>query len=92
MNALNAFIFVTMGSAMGLLPHVFPSWFPSTGADASSARVLWLQVMAATQVVLGLGYIAQAQVIPFVASLVSADRTADSGPLALSKQRAGTGR
>jgi hypothetical protein len=77
---------------MGLLPHVFPAWFSATGSDASSTRVAWLYVMAATQVGLGLGYIAQAHVIPFAVRLVSAERSVDSGALALSKQRSVSGR
>jgi hypothetical protein len=91
-NAINAFIFMTMGSAMGLLPLLFPAWFPPTGADASCARALWLEVMAATQIALGLGYIIQARVLPFAARLISVIRASDSGALALSKTRGVPGR
>jgi hypothetical protein len=77
---------------MGLLPHLFPAWFSAANSDASGARVAWLYVMAATQVGLGLGYIAQAHVIPFAVRLVSVDRSVDSAALALSKQRGVPGR
>jgi len=86
-NALNAYIFVTMGSAMGLLAHVFPSWFQPAGADASSGRVLWLYIMATVQVALGLVYIVQAHLIPFAARLVSATRAVETSSLALPKAR-----
>jgi hypothetical protein len=76
-----------MGSAMGILAHVFPSWFPPTDAEASSSRILWLYVMATIQTGIGLGYILRANVFPFVARLVSADRTADTGSLAIPKAR-----
>lgn len=81
-----------MGSAMGLLPHVFPTWFAPGGDDASGARVIWLYVMAATQAGVGLGYIAQANVIPFAARLISAGRVADAGALALPKAPLVSGR
>jgi hypothetical protein len=66
--------------------------FPPTGGDASSARALWLYVMATTQVGVGLGYIVQANVIPFAARLVSAGRVADAGSLALPKVPLASGR
>jgi hypothetical protein len=92
MNGLNAFLFVTMGSAMGFLPHLFPSLFPPTGADESSTRALWLSVVGATQVAIGLAYIAQAQVFPFAMRLVAMIRGSDTATLALPKTRAVSGR
>jgi hypothetical protein len=77
---------------MGLLARVFPSWFPPVGDDATSARVLWLDVMATLQVAIGLGYIVQASLFPFVLRLVSAARTADTGTLAMPKVRGVVGR
>jgi hypothetical protein len=91
-NALNAYIFMAMGSAMGLLPHVFPSWIAPNGDDASSARVIWLYVMATTQVAVGLGFVIQAQVIPFATRLMSADSAAAAGSLALPKAPVVSGR
>ncbi len=83
---------MAMGSAMGILPILFPAWVLPAGADASSARALWLEVMAATQFGLGLGYIVQARVLPFVARLLSTEPAADSGAFALPKQRGISGR
>jgi hypothetical protein len=77
---------------MGLLAHFFPSLFPPTGGDASSARIVWLYVMAGTQIMLGLGYVVQAHVIPFAARLVTADRAVETGTLALPKVRGAVGR
>lgn len=92
MNALNACIFMTMGSAMGILAYAFPSWFPPTGAGAPGDRVLWLYVMATTLAGIGLGYLVQANVLPLAARLVSALRTADTGSLELPKARGVVGR
>lgn len=92
MNAVNACIFVAMGSAMELLARAFPAWFPMSGADMASARALWLHVMGSVQVGIGLGYMVRASVIPFVARLVSVARTADAGSLALPKARSVIGR
>ena len=92
MNTLNAFIFTAMGSAMGLVPVLFPAWIMTGGSDASGARALWLGVMAVAQVGLGLGYIAQAHVFPFVARLLSTGPEADSGAFVLPKQRVISGR
>jgi hypothetical protein len=77
---------------MGLLAHVFPSWFPPASDDATCARVLWLYLMATVQVAIGLGYIVQANVSPLVARLVSAFRTAENGSLAIPKARGIAGR
>jgi hypothetical protein len=64
MNALNAILFATFGVAMEFLPKVFPSWFPHTSADSTSARALWLNVMGFVQLGLGLGYIFRAYLVP----------------------------
>jgi hypothetical protein len=92
MKAAEAFIFMTMGSAMGILPVLFPSWFPPTGGDESSARALWLEIMAATQVGIGFIFLAQAHALPFMARVVAAVRTSDTGTLALPKARTVSGR
>jgi hypothetical protein len=91
-NAPNAYIFMAIGSAMGLLAHVFPSWFPPASDDATGARVLWLNLMATIQIGVGLAYVVQANVFPLVARLVSAVRTADSGSLSVPKARGIAGR
>lgn len=83
---------MAMGSAMGLIPILFPSWVLHGGADASSARALWLEIMAATQFGLGLGYLAKARVFPFVARLLATETAAEPGALALPRQRGISGR
>jgi hypothetical protein len=83
---------MTMGSAMAIVAHVFPSLFPATSADLSSSRVLWLYVMATTQVAIGLGYVVQANVFPLAARLILAVRGSETGSLALPKARGFVGR
>jgi hypothetical protein len=83
MNTLNSTIFALIGSAMGLLPAVFPSWFPPTGADQSSTRALWLDTMGIVQVGLGVGFLVRAHVFPAALRILSAIPTSDRGALAL---------
>jgi hypothetical protein len=66
MNILNAIAFAAMGSLMELLPRAFPSWFPPTHADQASCRALWLDLMGAVQMTLGLGFVLRTQVLPAV--------------------------
>ena len=77
---------------MGLLPVLFPSWFPPTGADESSARALWLELMAAVQIGLGLAFLVRERVVPFAARIVSVIGSSDAGAVALSKSRGVPGR
>jgi hypothetical protein len=91
-NAINALIFSAIGSAMGLLPVLFPSWFPPTGGDASSARALWLEFMSVTQVGFGLGFIVRAHLLPLAGRLISGVPAGDAGALALPSPRIVPGR
>jgi hypothetical protein len=92
MNDLDALIFALLGSVMEFLPIVFPSWFPRSGADQSSARALWLGVMGATQVAIGAGYVIRAHVVPAVIRMFSATPGGDRSSVALSNSRAVAGR
>ena len=87
MNATNALAFATLGSLMELLPRLFPAWFPPTGADASSCRALWLTLMGATQITVGLGFLLTTHAFPFVRRLVVRVPSAESGPLVLPESR-----
>jgi hypothetical protein len=91
MNDLNAAIFALIGFVMELLPAAFPSWFPPTGADQSSARALWLDIMGAVQAGLGLGYMARAHVVPFAARMFAVT-AGDRGAAALPEPRVVAGR
>jgi hypothetical protein len=91
MNALNALAFAALGSLMEMLPKAFPSWFPLTGSDQASARALWLALMGAVQISVGVGFIVRAHVIPFVQGIRSMV-PAESGTLALPNPRGVTGR
>jgi hypothetical protein len=91
-SAINAFLFIAMGSGMGVLPVLVPSWFPPTGADEASTRALWLELMAAVQIGLGLAFLVRERVVPFAGRLVSAIRASDTGAVALSKSRGVPGR
>jgi hypothetical protein len=87
MNALNALVFTAIGSIMEILPRAFPSWFPPTGADQASARELWLALMGAVQIAVGLGFIVRAHVVPFAYRLLP--RVPEgTGALALPNPRA----
>jgi len=77
---------------MGLLPILFPSWFPPTSADESSARAIWLELMATVQVGLGLAYLLRERVVPYAGRLIAAIRASDAGAVALSKSRGVPGR
>jgi hypothetical protein len=71
MNALNAVVFAAFGSIMEMLPKAFPSWFPPTGGDQASARAIWLALMGALQVSLGVGFLVRAYVVPVVHRMLS---------------------
>jgi hypothetical protein len=86
MNALNALVFAALGSAMEILPKAFPTWFPSSGSDQASARAIWLLVMGAVQITVGVGFIVRAHVVPFVHGILSVV-PAGSGTLALPNPR-----
>ncbi len=83
MNSLNSIIFALIGSVMGLLPAVFPSWFPPTGADQSSTRALWLDTMGVVQAGLGVGFLIRAHVVPAALRILSPIPTSDRGAFAL---------
>jgi hypothetical protein len=87
MNALNAVVFAALGSSMEILPKIFPSWFPPTGSDQSSTRALWLALMGAVQIAIGLGFIVRAHVIPGFQRVFSSARATEPGTLALPNPR-----
>jgi hypothetical protein len=87
MNALNALAFAALGSVMEILPKMFPSWFPPTGSDQWSTRAVWLGLMGAVQITLGVGFIVRAHVVPFLFSIVSSAPAAETGTLALPNPR-----
>lgn len=92
MNGLNASLFALIGSVMGLLPMAFPSWFPPSGADQASARALWLGTMGVAQIVLGLGYIVRAQIVPYAKRILSATPAGERGPIVFGATHAVAGR
>ena len=77
---------------MGLLPAVFPSWFPAAGADQSSARALWLDTMGIVQGGLGAGFLVRAHLIPAVLRILAAIPNSDRGEIALADPHAVAGR
>jgi len=87
MNILNAVAFAAVGSLMEILPRAFPAWFPPTRADQASCRALWLDLMGAVQVTLGLGYLIRAQVLPLIVRIVSVAPDGEQGALALRTAR-----
>ncbi len=57
MNPANALGFLASGALMGLLPRLFPGWFPPNGFDGTSARALWMEAMGLVQGALGATYL-----------------------------------
>jgi hypothetical protein len=92
MNDSDALIFGLIGSAMELLPRAFPSWFPPTGCDQSSARALWLCVMGAVQIGLGSAHLLHAHIHPAAIRILAAIPAGGRGALALPDPRAVAGR
>ena len=92
MNGLNAAIFALIGGVMELVPRLFPSWFPPTGADQANARALWLAVMGVTQISLAAGFVIRSYVLPFTMRVVSSVPAGDRGTLALPNPRGVAGR
>jgi len=87
MNILNAVAFAALGAFMEILPRAFPAWFPPTHADQASCRALWLGLMGAVQMTLGLGYLVRAHVLPVVVRIVAVAPEAEQGALALPAAR-----
>lgn len=87
MNDLNAFLFSAIGFVLEILPAAFPAWFPHTGADSASARALWLDVMGAVQISIGLGFLARMHVVPAALSIFSPGASTERGSLPLPATR-----
>ena len=92
MNGINAAIFALLGSAMGLLPALAPSWFPPNGPDGSSARALWLDTVGAAQVALGVAYVLSARVAPAAMRILRAIPARDQVAFAVPDPHAVVGR
>ena len=65
-----------MGAVFALLPRIAPGLFPATGADGSSTRMIWLQIMSLLQMGLGLSYFAHRTIVGLASLLVYAPRPA----------------
>ncbi len=87
MNATNALAFAVIGSLMELLPRAFPTWFPPSGADQASCRALWLSVMGAAQITIGLGFLLTAYGLPSFRRLFVRLPSTESGSLILPESR-----
>jgi hypothetical protein len=87
MNILNAVAFAAVGSLMEILPRAFPAWFPPTHADQASCRALWLDLMGAVQITLGLGYLIRSRVLPAIVRIASVAPDGEQGALALRTAR-----
>jgi hypothetical protein len=85
MNAQNALVFTLLGSVMEFLPVLFPSWFPRNCADRESTRAIWLGVMGATQIALGVGFVVWAHVVPSVMRIFSSAPAGEHVPLPVSR-------
>lgn len=59
MNFRHAVGFLVIGTVSGLVPRMAPGLFEAVGADGSSGRVLWLQLMSWVQIGLAGGFFLQ---------------------------------
>jgi hypothetical protein len=64
MNLFNSLMFAAFGAVMEFMPRLFPSWFPRGSADEASGRALWLSLMGAVQITLGVGLLMTTCVFP----------------------------
>jgi hypothetical protein len=92
MNAQNALIFTFIGSVMEFLPVLLPSWFPRNCADQASTRALWLGVMGAAQIAMGVGFIIWAHALPAFARIFSGVPAGEQLPLPLPSSGVAAGR
>ena len=76
MNFRRALGFFAVGAVFALLPRIAPGLFPATGADGSSTRMIWLQIMSLLQMGLGLSYFAHRTIVGLASLLVYAPRPA----------------
>jgi len=87
MNLANALVFAALGWVMEMIPKAFPSRFPHLGPDGSNARALWLGLMGALQLTIGLGFVIRAHLLPLASRLVSLAPAPQPGALALPNAR-----
>jgi hypothetical protein len=87
MDKRNAFGFLALGTAMGLLPALAPAWFPPEfgGMDA---QAMWLVGMGTVQIGFGSAVAFQGYVLPWLARRSAAHRPAEAGA---APRRAGYG-
>jgi hypothetical protein len=71
MNLLNSLMFALFGAVMEFMPRLFPSWFPRAGADQASGRVLWLSLVGAVQITIGVGLFLTMSVFPAISRAFS---------------------
>ena len=64
MNVFNSLMFAAFGAVMEFMPRFFPSWFPRFGADQASCRALWLSLMGAVQITIGVGLLLTTHALP----------------------------
>lgn len=71
MTPLHAYIFLTLGGLLNLLPLCAPGHFPPNGPDGAGTSALWLQFMGWVNGVVGAGYATRLQVLPAVAQVLA---------------------
>ena len=76
MNFRNALGFFAVGAVLALIPRFAPGWCPATGADGSSTREIWLQIMSFVQLGLGVSYFAHRTLLGLASLLEYAPQSA----------------
>jgi hypothetical protein len=92
MNQLNSLMFAAFGAVMEFMPRLFPSWFPRGSADEASGRALWLSLMGAVQITLGVGLFLTTFVFPAVSRAFSSAPARRPDPVGLPAARGVTAR
>ena len=59
MNSSNSFGYMLVGVVLVMWPMLAPEGFPPTGFDGTSTRALWLEVMGAAQMAIGIATLLQ---------------------------------
>ncbi len=71
MKNLQAYVFLTLGAVLNLLPLMAPAQFPANSLDGSNTSALWLQFMGWVIGGIGTGYLLLLEVLPSVAQLLA---------------------
>ena len=91
MNTVHASSFLFSGLVLWLLPAIAPGLFLRLSIDGSSARELWVQIMAVVNASVGVIGILQHAVLPWLSALPAAAAAWRQQPVPAGALRVGAG-